>query len=84
MNERYFYWAFDPSSRALAGPETDENAINQLAFSTIDADFRVYYLPTKDRRRAAGMIKKRLLSETKSIQQSMAHFKHVHNNSEGE
>jgi len=40
----YAWWAWDVNSRTIVGPKETEDEINQLAFSTLDADFRAFFV----------------------------------------
>jgi len=75
------FWAWDTNSRTIVGPKRTEEEINQLAFRTIDADFKVYFLPTgfgtTSKRIAVSMVKGRLLEESNRLQDSMRHFHHI-------
>lgn len=75
--EKLRYWAWDTQTRTIVGPKDTEDEINQLAFRTIDADFRIFLLNTDDKRKAVSQIKARLLEETYSLEQSMRRFHHI-------
>lgn len=80
ISPRHYWWAWDVNTRTIAGPKNSEEEINALAFSVLDADFRVFSLPTKDRKEAVRQIKYKLMEETKSLQSSMQKFRHYRGN----
>ena len=77
MSDNWAWWAWDTQTRTIIGPKATEDEINQVAFQTIDADFRIFYLNTKNKARAVSQIKARLIAESHNLQDSMRRFHHI-------
>ena len=76
LPRRNYYWLYGMSSRVVIGAIATADEAENKAMSIMDDEFKVYRLPTKDRKQAVRMIKAKLLEETRELEQSMRRFSH--------
>ena len=74
-----YFWILTPGAygrTALIGPKSTAEEANEFAMQKLDQEFKVIALTTRDRTKAAAMIKARRLEESRNLVRSMERVSH--------
>lgn len=76
QREYYYIFATSQGKRVFLGPYNTEEEANRIGFEKLDGNFECIPLPTRDRSRATGMLKARLLDKSGDLENSLERVKH--------
>lgn len=76
QREYYYIFAVSQGKRVFLGPYDTEEEANRIGFGKLEGNFECIPLPTRDRSRATGMLKARLLDKSGNLENSLERVKH--------